>query len=94
MNQNLSTTNNKIKEAQYQVLLVEDDLAHEKLISRSFEAHEQYELVTRHTLSDACNMLVHFSPDLIITDFRLPDGNDIDLLEQFLQIKTWIISII
>ena len=75
------------KTVQYQVLLVEDDLAHERLIVRSFEAHKQYQLITRHTLSEAQNVLSQFSPDLIITDFRLPDGNGIHLLEKFLRKK-------
>jgi len=37
--------------------------------------------------SEACNSLHRYAPDLIITDFRLPDGSGIDLLEQVQQSK-------
>jgi len=76
------------RESKYKVLLVEDDFAHETLILRSFETHKQYQLTSRHTLADARKALVHYLPDLIITDFRLPDGDGINLIEQFLQNKT------
>ncbi|MCK5669182.1 MAG: response regulator, partial [Gammaproteobacteria bacterium] len=88
INRDLAKKNSTMGETQYQILLVEDNLAHAALISRSFEAHTQYQLITKHTLNDARIVLAHTSPDLIITDFRLPDGNGIYLLEQFLQKKT------
>ena len=84
----VATRHSSTRENPYQVLLIEDDLAHEQLISRSFETHKQYQLTTKHTLNDARHILTHYSPDLIITDFCLPDGNGIDLLEQFLQNKS------
>lgn len=87
-NHDLKGIVSKGREIQYQVLLVEDDLAHEQLISRSFETHEQYQITTKHTINEAHDLLVHFSPDLIITDFRLPDGNGINLIEQLVQKKT------
>jgi len=81
-----STTSNKIKK--FNILLVEDDLAHEALILRSFETHPHYQVITRHTLTDACQLLSQYQPDLIITDFRLPDGDGIHFIEQCLQKKT------
>ena len=87
INRDLAKKISTMGETQYQILLVEDNLAHAALISRSFEAHSQFQLITKHTLIDARNLLAHSSPDLIITDFRLPDGNGIYLLEQFLQRK-------
>jgi len=87
---NLGLTTNMIdnRESKYKVLLIEDDFAHEALILRSFEAHKQYQLTSRHTLADARKELTQFLPDLIITDFRLPDGNGINLIEQFFQNKS------
>ena len=48
--------NSTDNEGQYQVLLVEDDLAHSTLISRSFEMHKQYQLLTMHTLGEVSNV--------------------------------------
>lgn len=75
-------------EQKFRVLLVEDDLAHESLILRSFENHTQFQLISKHSLSEASQAISHFSPDLIITDFRLPDGNGIHLIEQCLKNTT------
>ncbi len=76
------------RESKYNVLLIEDDFAHEAIILRSFQAHRQYQLTSKHSLIEARQALNHSSPDLIITDFRLPDGNGINLIEQFIQNKT------
>jgi len=81
-----STTNNR--EVKYKILLVEDDLAHEAIILRSFETHPHYQITTRHNLTDACQLLSQYQPDLIITDFRLPDGDGIHFIEQCLQKQT------
>jgi len=81
-----STTSNR--KQKFRILLVEDDLAHEALILRSFETHPQYQIITRHNLTDACQLLSQYQPDLIITDFRLPDGDGIDFIEQCLHKKT------
>ncbi|MEW4982655.1 MAG: EAL domain-containing protein [Cycloclasticus sp.] len=67
----------------YQVLLVEDDLTHAELISRSFEYHEQFQLTIVHTLCDARRSIADLTPDLIITDFRLPDGDGNELITEF-----------
>ncbi len=72
------TNNNQVK---YKVLLVEDDLAHEALILRAFETHPQYQIISTHTLSEACQFFSEFKPDLIITDFRLPDGDGIHFID-------------
>ncbi len=67
-------------ETQYQILLVEDDFAHIELVSRSFEIHGHYQLTVVHSLNEALNSLITQTPDLIITDVSLPDGDGTELL--------------
>ena len=78
-----ASAQDKINKVRYQILLVEDNLAHAELISRSFETHAHYQLITVHTLRDAQSSLAKSSPDLIITDDHLPDGNGCDLIAPF-----------
>ena len=62
------------------VLLIEDDPDHVELIRRAFEDHAQVQLVTAGSLSEARACLSAFTPNLIIADWRLPDGESLDLL--------------
>ncbi len=65
------------------VLLVEDDDAHAELISESFRSAEnaaQLSVVT--TVADAVDYLAHQTPDILITDLLLPDGEGTQLLPQ------------
>lgn len=78
----------KDRDHKFKVLLIEDDLAHEALILRSFESHSQFQIINKNTLADACKAINLFSPDLIITDFRLPDGDGIHFIEKCLKNKT------
>jgi len=84
-NLKLPTSN---KKQTFRVLLVEDDLAHEALILRSFETHPQYQVITKRTLAEACQLISQYQPDLIITDVRLPDGDGIHFVDQCLHKKT------
>jgi PAS domain S-box-containing protein/putative nucleotidyltransferase with HDIG domain len=65
------------------ILLVEDDEAHAELIQRSFEYRgDAVSLHIAASLSEArrlLNSLPH-PPALIIADWRLPDGDSLDLL--------------
>lgn len=65
------------------LLLVEDDEAHTELIERAFEPWQDHIVVaTATTLTEARRLLAIDGPgfDLIISDWRLPDGNGLDLL--------------
>ncbi|UFS71693.1 response regulator [Geomonas sp. RF6] len=58
------------------VLVVEDDENHAELISRSFEAgHERYRLERARSLAEAACLIERCVPDLVLTDYRLPDGD-------------------
>ncbi len=66
---------------EYNILLVEDDPDHAKIITRAFETDPQCLLVTTDTLDKANSLISNSHLDLIITDVRLPDGEGIDLLK-------------
>ncbi|MGQ9651955.1 MAG: PAS domain S-box protein, partial [Phycisphaerae bacterium] len=63
------------------VLLVEDDVEQIALIQAAFDrVPDQVTLTTVSTLQAARQYLVSHTPDLLITDLRLPDGDGRDLL--------------
>lgn len=63
------------------ILLIEDDPAHAELIQRAFEERgDESRLTTAYTLSEAREHLQNFQPSLIIADWRLPDGDSSELL--------------
>lgn len=63
------------------ILLVEDEEAHVELIRRSFEEHPTpFDLIVARNLREAYRLLADFPPDLVITDWLLPDGDGIELL--------------
>lgn len=71
---------NMRNQPEYNILLVEDNPGHADLINRAFETHAHCRLTTTATLEQAKSMIVAASPDLIITDVRLPDGRGTELL--------------
>lgn len=57
------------------ILLIEDDPAHAELIQRAFEERGKYiRLTVVNSLAEARAYLNDFQPELIISDWRLPDG--------------------
>jgi diguanylate cyclase (GGDEF)-like protein/PAS domain S-box-containing protein len=65
---------------EYNILLVEDDPGHAALIDRAFETHANCRLTITATLQQARSLIASTSPDLIITDVKLPDGHGTELL--------------
>jgi diguanylate cyclase (GGDEF)-like protein/PAS domain S-box-containing protein len=65
---------------EYNILLVEDDEDHAALINRAFETESHCRLVVTTTLEQAKSLIDLSSPDLIITDVKLPDGHGTELL--------------
>jgi PAS domain S-box-containing protein/putative nucleotidyltransferase with HDIG domain len=64
------------------ILLIEDDPAHAELIQRSFEDRgDESRLSIAHTLAEAREYLKNSQPTLIIADWRLPDGDSSELLQ-------------
>lgn len=63
------------------ILLVEDDPAHQALIQRALEDWpETMQLVVLNSLGKARSYLENNVPDLVIADYRLPDGHGTELL--------------
>ena len=63
------------------ILLVEDEQGHAELIRRSFKsASVPVSLTVARNLHEARSSIAKSTPDLIIADFRLPDGKGIELI--------------
>lgn len=65
------------------ILLLEDDPALFQLVTEEFET-QGYEVQGCQTLAQAREALRHSTPDLVVTDLRLPDGNGMDLVSELL----------
>jgi len=63
------------------ILLVEDDDSHALLMKLSLQdAPEEYRLEIANTLKDARSAIELQTPDLVLADYRLPDGDGSELL--------------
>jgi PAS domain S-box-containing protein len=65
------------------ILLIEDEIAHAELVERAFELHgDHFQLSMMRSLAEARAYLERqiSLPDLIIADWRLPDGESLELL--------------
>ena len=64
------------------ILLVEDEAAHAELIKRAFvlATATHVSLTVASTLQEARQRLADTTPDLMICDLKLPDGNGIELI--------------
>jgi len=63
------------------ILVVEDDDDHSGLVQRAFnDAHEGFRLEIAGTLLDAWKVIERHPPDLVLADYRLPDGDGNELV--------------
>jgi two-component system response regulator HydG len=63
------------------ILVVEDDLTFSRILNE-FLKKNGYEVTIRHSFKDGTEALGGTSFDLALLDYRLPDGNGLDLLRQ------------
>ena len=64
------------------LLIVEDEVLFARAVMRRLQK-SGYECAHVENLQDARNILKQFSPDIVLLDMRLPDGNGLDLLPEF-----------
>ena len=63
------------------ILLVEDEDPHAELIQRAFEDQgEEFQIIRVRSLSEARERIREQEPRLLIADWRLPDGESLELL--------------
>jgi PAS domain S-box-containing protein len=63
------------------ILLIEDEDAHAELIQRAFEGRDSHiQLHHAKSLTEARTKMITQEPSLIIADWRLPDGESMELL--------------
>ena len=62
------------------ILLVEDDPGHAMAIQRSFQSVEEpYRIMVAGTLREARELMYRTPPSVVLTDYRLPDGDGSEL---------------
>lgn len=69
------------------ILLIEDDLTYSKII-KNFLVKNGYELTTTTRVSDGLASLEKERIDLVITDYRLPDGTGMEVLDHVIKSKS------
>ena len=70
-----------MREDLFDILLIEDEDPHAELIQRAFEGYGEHVNIYRtRSLAEARSHLATHTPNLIIADWRLPDGESLALL--------------
>ena len=67
---------------QFKILIVEDEVLFARAVMRRLQK-ANYECAHVESVEDARNIVKQFSPDIVLLDMRLPDGNGIDLIPFF-----------
>lgn len=78
------TTSNAstIIKQQSKILIVEDEALFARAVMRRLQK-AGYECEHVESLQEARNITKQFLPDMVLLDMRLPDGNGLDLLAEF-----------
>ena len=80
--QNTSNNASALIKQQSKVLIVEDEVLFARAVTRRLQK-SGYECAHVENLQDARNILKQFYPEIVLLDMRLPDGNGLDLLPEF-----------
>lgn len=71
--------------SKYKVLVIDDEADHLILIQRSFKNTDNYTLELQTSLRKAFEIIPVFQPDIILTDYKLPDGNAREIITKYAQ---------
>ena len=71
-----------LSKQQSKVLIVEDEALFARAVMRRLQK-SGYECAHVESIQDARDIVKQFSPDIVLLDMRLPDGNGLDLLPFF-----------
>ena len=71
---------------QSKILIVEDEALFARAVMRRLQK-AGYECAHVESLQDARTIVKQFLPDIVLLDMRLPDGNGLDLLPEFVAKK-------
>lgn len=71
----------------HRILVVDDDPSIRQLLKASFEG-SSYDLIEAGTLNSALTLCREFSPDLVILDLGLPDGDGKIFIKRFRESNT------
>ena len=66
------------------ILLVDDDAAIRLVVTEALR-RDGHEVRTAATVAEQVSLLELFTPDVLITDVMLPDGNGLDLVPSILK---------
>lgn len=66
------------------ILLVEDDLSYSRII-KTFLVKNHFDVISANSLSMGHQLISKEKPNLVIVDYRLPDGTGLQLLEKSLK---------
>ena len=76
------------------ILIVEDDEDHAELLARDLKQKSNSCIISlAHTIKDARRQIKEFIPDIIVTDWRLPDGEGIEFVKFPEEIKCPVVLI-
>lgn len=78
----VSNENSSPYKQKFKVLIVEDEVLFARAVMRRLQK-ANYECAHVESVEDARNIVKQFSPDIVLLDMRLPDGNGIDLIPFF-----------
>lgn len=84
------TASSALIKLQSKVLIVEDEALFARAVMRRLQK-SGYECAHVESIQDARNIVKQFSPDIVLLDMRLPDGNGLDLIPEFVSKNTVVI---
>jgi len=78
----VSDESSTVLKQQFKILIVEDEVLFARAVMRRLQK-ANYECAHVESVADARNIVKQFSPDIVLLDMRLPDGNGLDLIPFF-----------